>query len=178
MTLREQLIQLKILGWTMDDLIGLVSELETVTKPISPNMETVRKSVFKNYELQHEKIQKGKMGKYVEQIVSEKFKKLGIPAHIKGYQYARESIIMCIEDPTLLNALIKMLYPQIARKYETTPERVESAIRHAIAVAWPRGDIKYIEEVFGVSTSERRKPTNSEFIAMMTDVIRMEIGDC
>lgn len=101
---------------------------------------------------------------------------LGIPAHIKGYLYLRDAIIMVVDRVDLLSKITKELYPSIAQKYLTTPSRVERAIRHAIEVAWDRGDMEFIQRVFGHTISqEKGKPTNSEFIAMVAD--RLRLGD-
>jgi len=100
---------------------------------------------------------------------------VGIPAHIKGYLYLREAILMVIDDVELLSLVTKELYPSVARKYKTTPSRVERAIRHAIEVAWNRGNLTAIHRIFSHTVSrERGKPTNSEFIAMVADKLRME----
>jgi two-component system response regulator (stage 0 sporulation protein A) len=99
---------------------------------------------------------------------------MGIPAHIKGYQYLREAILLVIEDMNLLGAVTKELYPMIARKYMTTPSRVERAIRHAIELAWDRGNVEMMTKFFGYTINmERGKPTNSEFIAMVADKLRI-----
>jgi len=100
---------------------------------------------------------------------------IGIPAHIKGYQYLREAICMTVKDPDLMNAVTKILYPDIAKKYQTTASRVERAIRHAIEVAWTRGRLETIEELFGYTVhSGKGKPTNSECIALISDKICLE----
>ncbi|MDA8345844.1 MAG: sporulation transcription factor Spo0A [Thermaerobacter sp.] len=100
---------------------------------------------------------------------------VGIPAHIKGYLYLREAILMVIDDVELLSLVTKELYPSVARKFKTTPSRVERAIRHAIEVAWNRGNLAAIHKIFSHTVSkERGKPTNSEFIAMVADKLRME----
>lgn len=100
---------------------------------------------------------------------------MGIPAHIKGYQYLRDAIIMVMYDLDLLGAITKELYPSIAEKYETTPSRVERSIRHAIELAWNRGNVDLINNYFGYTINiERGKPTNSEFIAMLADKLRLE----
>lgn len=102
---------------------------------------------------------------------------IGIPAHIKGYQYLREAIIMVVHDIELLNAITKELYPNIAERYSTTPSRVERAIRHAIEVAWSRGRIEVINKLFGYTVHEQKgKPTNGEFIAMVADKLRISAG--
>src|SRR5690606_6180131 len=106
----------------------------------------------------------------VTQIMHE----LGIPAHIKGYMYLRDAILMVTSRVELLSRITKELYPTIAEKYSTTPSRVERAIRHAIEVAWTRGNVEYIDELFGHTVSqEKGKPTNSEFIAMIADKLRL-----
>lgn len=109
-------------------------------------------------------------------IVSHYMVQLGIPAHLKGYNYLREAIIMCIEDVSLVDAITKELYPRIAEKFNTNSGRVERAIRHAIELAWTRGDINFQEEIFQSTISSLRgKPTNSEFIALVSDTIRLEL---
>ena len=100
---------------------------------------------------------------------------IGVPAHIKGYQYLREAIIMSVNDIEMLNSITKILYPTIAKKYQTTSSRVERAIRHAIEVAWSRGKMDTIDELFGYTIHNGKgKPTNSEFIALIADKIRLE----
>lgn len=103
-------------------------------------------------------------------------REIGIPAHIKGYQYLRDAIMMIINEIELLGAVTKVLYPMIAEKYSTTPSRVERAIRHAIEVAWSRGNMEMINRLFGYTVKlEKGKPTNSEFMAMIADKLRMEM---
>jgi two-component system response regulator (stage 0 sporulation protein A) len=103
-------------------------------------------------------------------------REIGIPAHIKGYQYLRDAIMMIINEIELLGAVTKVLYPMIAEKYSTTPSRVERAIRHAIEVAWSRGNMDMINRLFGYTVKlEKGKPTNSEFMAMIADKLRMEM---
>lgn len=100
---------------------------------------------------------------------------MGVPAHIKGYQYLRDAIILVIDDVSLLGAVTKELYPMIAEKYQTTPSRVERAIRHAIELAWDRGNVEMMNRFFGYTINvERGKPTNSEFIAMIADKLRIQ----
>ena len=101
---------------------------------------------------------------------------VGVPAHIKGYQYLREAIIMSVENEEVINAVTKTLYPSLAKTFKTTPSRVERAIRHAIEVAWNRGQIEVHDKIFGYTVnSNKGKPTNSEFIAMLADMLRMEV---
>ena len=100
---------------------------------------------------------------------------IGVPAHIKGYQYLRDSIIMAVGDPEILNSITKILYPTIAKKYQTTASRVERAIRHAIEVAWSRGRMETLDMMFGYTVSLRKgKPTNSEFVALIADNLRLQ----
>ena len=114
--------------------------------------------------------------KSVDVEVTNIIREIGIPAHIKGYQYLRDAIMMIISEIELLGAVTKVLYPMIAEKYSTTPSRVERAIRHAIEVAWNRGNIDMINRLFGYTVKlEKGKPTNSEFMAMIADRLRMEM---
>lgn len=110
----------------------------------------------------------------LESDVTEIIHEIGVPAHIKGYQYLRDAIVMSVNDMEMLNSITKILYPTIAKKYQTTPSRVERAIRHAIEVAWSRGKMDTIDEMFGYTINNGKgKPTNSEFIALITDRIRL-----
>ena len=111
----------------------------------------------------------------LEAAVTEVIHEIGVPAHIKGYQYLREAIIITINDMEVINAVTKVLYPAIAKKYNTTPSRVERAIRHAIEVAWDRGDLDTLQKFFGYTISNiKGKPTNSEFIAMIADSLSLK----
>lgn len=110
----------------------------------------------------------------LEADVTEIIHEIGVPAHIKGYQYLRDAIIMSVNDMDMLNSITKILYPTIAKKYQTTSSRVERAIRHAIEVAWSRGKMDTIDEMFGYTIHNGKgKPTNSEFITLITDRIRL-----
>ena len=114
-------------------------------------------------------------GENLENRVTNMLHEIGIPAHIKGYQYLRDAIVMSVNDMEMLNSITKILYPTIAKKYQTTSSRVERAIRHAIEVAWSRGKMDTIDEMFGYTIHNGKgKPTNSEFIALITDRIRLE----
>ena len=107
--------------------------------------------------------------------VTEILHQIGVPAHIKGYHYVRAAIILSVENDEMINAITKLLYPTVAEQYETTPSRVERAIRHAIEVAWDRGDIDVLNSYFGYTINNGRgKPTNSEFVAMISDNLRLE----
>ena len=111
----------------------------------------------------------------LESDVTKIIHEIGVPAHIKGYQYLRDAIVMSVNDMEMLNSITKILYPTIAKKYQTTSSRVERAIRHAIEVAWSRGKMDTIDEMFGYTIHNGKgKPTNSEFIALITDRIRLE----
>ena len=128
-----------------------------------------------NEDILSEKNEEHYMDNSLENDVTEIIRELGIPAHIKGYQYIREGIIMAINDMNMLNYITKLLYPTIAKKYKTTSSSVERAIRHAIEVAWSRGKIEVIEDMFGYTVSAGKgKPTNSEFIALIADKLRIE----
>ncbi len=111
----------------------------------------------------------------LEGRVTDMIHEIGIPAHIKGYHYLRDAIIMAVEDLDVLNAITKVLYPTVAKKHQTTASRVERAIRHAIEVAWSRGKLDTLDDLFGYTVSNGKgKPTNSEFIALIADTIRLE----
>lgn len=117
----------------------------------------------------------GKKEENLEALVTNIIHEVGVPAHIKGYQYLREAIMMVVNDIDVINQITKSLYPKIAFKYNTTPSRVERAIRHAIEVAWGRGQQEAVENIFGYTISAAKgKPTNSEFIALIADKIRLE----
>lgn len=111
----------------------------------------------------------------LEKDVTEMIHEIGVPAHIKGYQYLREAIMMSVNDAEMLNSITKILYPSIAKKFQTTPSRVERAIRHAIEVAWSRGKMETLDAMFGYTINTGKgKPTNSEFIALIADKIRLQ----
>ena len=119
---------------------------------------------------------KEKTEENLEALVTNVIHEVGVPAHIKGYQYLREAIIMVVNDIDVINQITKSLYPKIADKFTTTPSRVERAIRHAIEVAWGRGQQDVVENIFGYTISASKgKPTNSEFIAMIADKLRLEL---
>lgn len=112
----------------------------------------------------------------LEAQVTKVLHSIGIPAHIKGYQYLRRAIMLTVEDPDIINFVTKSLYPTVAKEFSTTTSRVERAIRHAIEVAWDRGDVETLNSYFGYTISRQRgKPTNSEFIAMISDKLRLGV---
>lgn len=111
----------------------------------------------------------------LESDVTNVIHEIGVPAHIKGYHYLRDAIMMSVNDTEMLNSITKQLYPSIAKRHKTTPSRVERAIRHAIEVAWSRGKMDTIDELFGYTVNNGKgKPTNSEFVALIADKIRLE----
>lgn len=112
----------------------------------------------------------------LELMVTEIIHQIGVPAHIKGYHYLREAIILSVKNSDIINSVTKLLYPTVAKTYNTTSSRVERAIRHAIEVAWDRGDIDVLNSYFGYTIqNDRGKPTNSEFIAMISDKLRLRL---
>ena len=122
-------------------------------------------------------VSKGSMGQQsIEALVTGIIHEIGVPAHIKGYQYLREAIIIAVNDMDVINAITKVLYPQVAKTFQTTPSRVERAIRHAIEVAWDRGDLDTLQRFFGYTVSNTKgKPTNSEFIALIADKLQLQL---
>lgn len=141
------------------DITSLVFHIETLIKSKRRAPELLHQNAHSDMEAQVTKI--------IHQI--------GVPAHIKGYQYLRSAILMTIEDSDVINSVTKILYPSVAKKYQTTTSRVERAIRHAIEVAWDRGDVDTLNSYFGYTIQNTRgKPTNSEFIAMIADNLRLK----
>lgn len=154
----------KILG----DLIHMEREFQIMITVPSVNTE---KKMESGIEEEDHRIS----GHDLERDVTDMIHEIGVPAHIKGYQYLREAIIMSVEDPEMLGSITKVLYPTIARKYQTTSSRVERAIRHAIEVAWNRGRMETLDAMFGYTINTGKgKPTNSEFIALIADKIRLQ----
>ncbi len=114
-------------------------------------------------------------GQGLESTVTAIIHEIGVPAHIKGYQYLREAIMITVEDMDVINAVTKVLYPEVAKRFGTTASRVERAIRHAIEVAWDRGDLETLQKYFGYTVSNAKgKPTNTEFIAMIADRLQLQ----
>ena len=112
----------------------------------------------------------------IETLVTNIIHEIGVPAHIKGYQYLREAIIIAVNDMDVINAITKVLYPEVAKNFGTSPSRVERAIRHAIEVAWDRGDLDTLQKFFGYTVSNTKgKPTNSEFIALIADKLQLQL---
>lgn len=160
----------------IDVLINRIKDIKNY-KPTptskAENFYTIRDTKAKYIEI--DEIDK-KNQENLEALVTNLIHEIGVPAHIKGYQYLREAIMMVVQDIDIINQITKQLYPEIAEKYKTTPSRVERAIRHAIEVAWARGRNDAVESIFGYTVSAAKgKPTNSEFIAMIADKLRLEI---
>lgn len=152
-----------------------------IMKPFNNNMLLDRIKSVRNLSRNHDRRSEGNTtdnttrGENLENRVTNMLHEIGIPAHIKGYHYLRDAIIMAVNDMDVLNAITKILYPTVAKKYQTTSSRVERAIRHAIEVAWSRGKLDTLDELFGYTVSTGKgKPTNSEFIALIADTIQLE----
>lgn len=152
-----------------------------IMKPFNNEMLLNRIKSVRNTELIHAKKPEeiientGQEEDRLENRVTDMLHEIGIPAHIKGYHYLRDAIIMAVDDMDVLNAITKVLYPTVAKKYQTTSSRVERAIRHAIEVAWNRGKLDTLDRLFGYTVSNGKgKPTNSEFIALIADTIQLE----
>lgn len=178
--LEEKKIQKKIIvvtSFNADETIRKVSDYGIkyfVLKPF--DLIDLEKKIV---EITNRKLKPGEIlnlhGKNMQIYVTKLLHELGIPSHIKGYQYIRESIIMLYEKPEMIGGITKELYPEIAKKYDTTISRVERAIRHAIEVSWNRGDWDLMEEIFGHSVDiDKAKPTNSEFVVTIADKLRLD----
>ncbi len=142
-------------------------------KPYSPKMLAERIIQFSSI---HNSNANQNGVKDLEVVVSQIMHQIGVPAHIRGYQYLREAIILSINNSEMISSVTKILYPTVAKHFKTTPSRVERAIRHAIEVAWDRGDVDVLSSYFGYTIqNERGKPTNSEFIAMISDNLKLQM---
>lgn len=161
------------------DIISIEKRIKEIAQPtlaIQKSEKEFKNPIFEttheNYNISVPVLSKNK---YIEEKITNIFITVGIPAHIKGYQFLREAILMAIDNPEVINSITKQLYPTIATKFETTSSKVERAIRHAIEVAWNRGKIENINNVFGVKVySAQEKPTNGEFIALVADKMILE----
>lgn len=154
-------------------MAGMLGAAYFMAKPCSEDalLERMRAIVSLGEEEEQEDHAPG-----LESLVTSIIHEVGVPAHIKGYQYVREAIMIAVEDMEVINSVTKVLYPEVAKRYGTTPSRVERAIRHAIEVAWDRGDLETLQRFFGYTVSNAKgKPTNSEFIAMISDRIRLQL---
>lgn len=142
-------------------------------KPYNPSMLAERIVQFASI---HNSSSVNNGVKDLDVVVSQIMHQIGVPAHIRGYQYLREAIILSVRDNEMISSVTKILYPTVAKTFKTTPSRVERAIRHAIEVAWDRGDVDVLSSYFGYTIqNERGKPTNSEFIAMISDNLKLQM---
>ena len=157
----------------IDVLIKRIREIKTIQNT-GVKVNYISKEIKAPYiEIQQSNL---KTSDNLEALVTNIIHEVGVPAHIKGYQYLREAIMMVVNNIDVINQITKQLYPEIADKFHTTPSRVERAIRHAIEVAWGRGQVETVESIFGYTVSSSKgKPTNSEFIAMIADKLRLEL---
>jgi len=156
-----------------DSVLAEAAELGAdyfLPKPCETNALLDRmQAVFGQQEVQEDE------NSWLKNRVTAVIHEIGVPAHIKGYQYLREAIMIAVDDMDVINAVTKILYPEVAKRFGTTPSRVERAIRHAIEVAWDRGDLETLQKYFGYTVSNSKgKPTNSEFIAMIADRLVLE----
>lgn len=161
----------------MDVLVNRIRQLKdsayvpSVTTSLSSSI-----SVHRNDTYEKKSVHISNNSRNLEVEVTNIMHEIGVPAHIKGYQYLRDAIMMVVKDLDVINSITKLLYPSIAKEYNTTPSRVERAIRHAIEVAWSRGQVEAIDALFGYTVNiGKGKPTNSEFIAMIADKLRLEL---
>jgi len=166
-------------GYAESTILSVLDELTTnrdyrMLKPVRPQVVIQRLRQMANHTLTAE-ARPLYSNRSLEAMVTSIIHDIGVPAHIKGYQYLREAIMMTVADMDVINAVTKILYPEVAKKFGTTASRVERAIRHAIEVAWDRGDLETLQKYFGYTVSNAKgKPTNSEFIAMIADRLQLQ----
>ena len=165
----------------LDDLMNTDKEFQImITVPSGRKVTAPPREQWHGGELktQESRVTVKKASRDLEKDVTDMIHEIGVPAHIKGYQYLREAIMMSVEDNSMLSSITKVLYPTIAKRFQTTPSRVERAIRHAIEVAWSRGKMETLDGLFGYTVNTGKgKPTNSEFIALIADRIRLQYRD-
>ena len=143
-----------------------------MTKPCRVNIVCERIRQLTSYG----QVEERESGRNLESMVTAIIHEVGVPAHIKGYQYLREAILIAVDDMDVINAVTKVLYPEVAKRFNTTASRVERAIRHAIEVAWDRGDLETLQKYFGYTVSNvKGKPTNREFIALIADKLQLQL---
>ena len=169
-------------SFASDQITSRATELGAdyfMLKPFATStlIEKIRRYDFKNKPQRDVNVRAAvKNPQSIEAMVTHIIHEIGVPAHIKGYQYLREAIVMAVNDMDVINAVTKVLYPSVAKTFSTTASRVERAIRHAIEVAWDRGDIETLQSFFGYTVSNvKGKPTNSEFIAMIADRLQLQL---
>ncbi len=160
-------------SYKKESTIKLISEYNVDYYMLKPfDMKTLEKRILNLTSLSSE--EESPKDNKIELAISKLLHSLGIPSHIRGYQYIRESIYIMYQNPDMIGGITKTIYPEIANRFDTTASRVERAIRHAIEVSWARGDYEVMEEIFGHSVDyDRSKPTNSEFIATLADNLRL-----
>ena len=168
-----------ISGFLTDYMMGAAAGLGVqyfMAKPCDLNGLCVRLADMLLAEAEKRRPKLNKPEINIEAMVTSVIHEIGVPAHIKGYQYLREAIKIAVNDMEVINAITKVLYPQVAKTFQTTPSRVERAIRHAIEVAWDRGDLDTLQRFFGYTVSNTKgKPTNSEFIALIADKLQLQL---
>ena len=177
-TMEKKPLVLAISGFITDYVASAAANLGVrylMLKPCDMTAVVDRLEELRGGELQKNAPQKTDKNS-IETMVTGIIHEIGVPAHIKGYQYLREAIIIAVNDMDVINAITKVLYPQVAKTFQTTPSRVERAIRHAIEVAWDRGDLDTLQRFFGYTVSNTKgKPTNSEFIALIADKLQLQL---
>ena len=175
--LEKQPVSLVMTGFMTDYVSYMAASLGVqyfMTKPCSA--ETICERLQEISSMDLTKTAEIKPEINIEAMVTSVIHEIGVPAHIKGYQYLREAIMIAVKDMDVINAITKVLYPQVAKAFQTTPSRVERAIRHAIEVAWDRGDLETLQNFFGYTVSNTKgKPTNSEFIALIADKLQLQL---
>lgn len=168
-----------ISGYLTDYMMSVSAEANVryfMAKPCVSEMVAERLGEILRSEKGRKSLMAQRSDKNLETMVTTIIHEIGVPAHIKGYQYLREAIKIAVNDMEVINAITKVLYPQVAKTFSTTPSRVERAIRHAIEVAWDRGDLEVLQSFFGYTVSNAKgKPTNSEFIALIADKLQLQI---
>ena len=166
---------MKEIGKVQDERIKNI--LQKILFEITENNVALKKERKRNLKKNvEEQVQKDKENNQILEYTTQIMHEIGIRANLSGYYYIREAICISVKDMEKIKCTTKELYPDIAEKYSTTASRVERAIRHAIAVTWLRGNIDVINSIFGYTVSNKERPTNSEFIAMIADKIRLEFN--
>jgi len=172
--LEKKPVSLVLAGFMTDFVSCMASDLGVqyfLARPCSPELVCQRLGEILSMDRKN-----GRPTQNIEAMVTSVIHEIGVPAHIKGYQYLREAILIAVRDMDVINAITKVLYPQVAKTFQTTPSRVERAIRHAIEVAWDRGDLETLQQFFGYTVSNTKgKPTNSEFIALIADKLQLKL---
>ncbi len=177
--MEKQPLSLVLTGFMTEYVASMAAALSVqyfMNKPCSHESIAERVHEIMSIETQLRAVNPRKAEVNVEAMVTSIIHEIGVPAHIKGYQYLREAIMIAVHDMDVINAITKVLYPQVAKAFSTTPSRVERAIRHAIEVAWDRGDLETLQRFFGYTVSNTKgKPTNSEFIALIADKLQLQL---